>query len=442
MSIEAQGSNWWRDLLLPAGPNPVPLERYQTLAKLRLILALPFAIVPTDFYLEAAVVQAWDPASGEVAWLTHRALMLVYIVLTLAFLRLSRPGNEHHRELLYHLNTLAILCELGMNQSFMMGFGNFVTYSPIYIIVLGAGYCALFDYRTAVTTCILASLIYLICALAELEGMIAAAPLLPQPMVDSYWHIPENGRVAVFSVILVTLSTFMLCNFAVNQKIRLHQYVTRSVLQRYLPPALVDRAEHGELNLDSAPERRLVTIMFTDICGFTRLSEQIGPEKVGELLNRVLGEVADLAHRHGATVDKFIGDCVMVVFGAPEPLSPRVQVTRAMSLAKEIHALIPSLGAAHGLQARTGINTGEVVVGNFGSQSRSDYTVIGPPVNVAARLEGKSEPGRILLGQESVRHLEGSASLKSAGSLELKGVSASVEGWCYEPADDDAEGQP
>ena len=432
MSIEAQGTNWWRDLVLPAGPNKVALERFHTLAKLRLFIALPCAMVPTEFHMQRALENAWDPVAGERAWMAHCVVTCLYFVINVFFLWLSRPGNERHRELLYHLNSLAILCEIGANQSFMMGFSNFVTYSPIYFPVMVAAYCALFDYRTSLTSCVLASLVYLICASLELSGVAPVAPLLPEPLVNSYWHEPANGQRVIVTVIFVCFITFVLCNFALNQKLRLHQYVTRSVLQRYLPPSLVDKAADGELKLDAAPERRLVTIMFTDICGFTRLSERLGPEKVGELLNTVLGQVADCAHKHGATVDKFIGDCAMVVFGAPEPLAPDEQVHRALTLAAELHALIPELGQGYALQARTGINTGEVVVGNFGSANRSDYTVIGPAVNVASRIETKSSPGRILVGQDAMAHVSDKSAFTSAGLLALKGVSEPIEGWFYE----------
>lgn len=433
MSVEAQGRNWWRDLVLPAGPSDVALDRYRTLAKMRLLLALPFAMLMTDLHLQRALEDAWHPEAGWRAWAAHFTLMVLYFVVNVALLQMTRPGNERSRERLYQVNSLAILCEIGTNQSSMVGFGSFASYAPIYIILLVAGYCALFDYRTALTTCILAILSFLLFSTLELWGTWPVGPLLPAPVVDSYWHEPENAHRAIFSIVFVCIVTFLLCNFAVNQKLRLHQYVTRSVLQRYLPPALVDRAAAGELKLDAAPERRMVTIMFTDICGFTRLSEQLGPEKVGDLLNEVLGQVADLAHRYEATVDKFIGDCAMVVFGAPEALPPAEQVRRAVALAADIHALIPGIGEAHALQARTGINTGEVVVGNFGSANRSDYTVIGPPVNIAARLESKAGPGRILLGQDAVAHLEDRSKLSSAGMLELKGMSAPVEGWFFTP---------
>jgi class 3 adenylate cyclase len=167
--------------------------------------------------------------------------------------------------------------------------------------------------------------------------------------------------------------------------------------------------------------------MFTDIVGFTALSEKLGPEALGELLGQLLGEVADLSMKHGATVDKFIGDCVMVVFGAPEPMPPKEQATRCVNLALAIHERIKSLGDQHDLHARTGINTGEVVVGNFGSMARSDYTVLGPTVNIAARLESHSEPDCILIGPQTADSVQGLFELETAGPLSLKGVSHPVE---------------
>jgi adenylate cyclase len=201
------------------------------------------------------------------------------------------------------------------------------------------------------------------------------------------------------------------------------------VLHRYLPPSLVEKAARGSLDLDAPPERRVITVMFTDVVGFTPLTERLGPQVIGELLDGYLGTIADIAHAHGATVDKFIGDCVMIVFGAPERMEPEEQANRCVKLAREIHRAVRQLDGDHPLQARTGINTGEAVVGNFGSHARSDYTSLGPAVNVAARLESASSPDRILLGPETASLLGDGLPLESAGSLELKGVAGTVEAW-------------
>jgi len=136
--------------------------------------------------------------------------------------------------------------------------------------------------------------------------------------------------------------------------------------------------------------------------------------------------VADLAHAHQATVDKFIGDAVMVVFGAPDHLPPSEQARRCVALAREIHEVVAAIDAPEPLQARSGIQTGEAVVGNFGSEVRSDYTAIGPSVNVAARLESASRPGRTLIGEATAKLLDGAEPLDEVLELSLKGVSEPV----------------
>ncbi|WP_437895250.1 adenylate/guanylate cyclase domain-containing protein [Sorangium sp. So ce124] len=161
---------------------------------------------------------------------------------------------------------------------------------------------------------------------------------------------------------------FFASNYAVNQTAKLHRYLTESVLRRYLPPSLVERA----------------------------------------------------------TVDKFVGDAVMIVFGAPDPLDPAEQARRCVALARDLQSTLPRLGDGVRLVARAGINTGDAVVGNFGSLARSDYTVIGPAVNIAARLETASEPGRILIGESTAKLLDGAVPLEAAGELRLKGVAAPV----------------
>ena len=119
----------------------------------------------------------------------------------------------------------------------------------------------------------------------------------------------------------------------------------------------------------------------------------------------------------------------MVVFGVPVACSPEEQARRCVALAQAIHARVQQMGSEYALQARTGINTGEAVVGNFGSASRSDYTVLGHAVNVAARLEASSKPDRILIGPDTMKLLDDTVALESAGDLSLKGVATPVRAW-------------
>tara|TARA_Y100001968_G_scaffold304622_1_gene319776 strand:+ start:3291 stop:4562 length:1272 start_codon:yes stop_codon:yes gene_type:complete len=415
------------ELLLNQGELPITRARFKNVAMVRLFIALPFAIGPTQNYMRQMLELSWNPHFAMLPVNVHMVTMVIYFGLGCALIWLTHSGADEVQ--LKSLNRLSIGAELIVNQAYLLAFGSLDNYSVSFIITMVVMYRLLFDHRTALITLLVGLSLYLVFALLEVYGVLPAASLLPMENSSVIRSDPMLWTRVIISVPLVATLSFMVSNYAANQRYRLHTYVTRSVLQRYLPSALVDQAERGELSLDEAPKRRVVTVMFTDIVGFTSLSERLGPEALGSLLNRLLGEIATLALEHGATVDKFIGDCIMVVFGAPQQVPPEQQVERCVALAIEIHKRVIEIGAEQNLNARSGINTGEVVVGNFGSAARSDYTVLGPAVNIAARLEASSQPGRILMGPESARLLGDQNKLESAGKLQLKGVSEPIEGW-------------
>ncbi|MBI5526824.1 MAG: adenylate/guanylate cyclase domain-containing protein [Deltaproteobacteria bacterium] len=309
----------------------------------------------------------------------------------------------------------------------MHAVGTLMSAASLYIVLIVAIYRVFFDYRLALFAAVAGCVLYAGFAGLEVAGWLAIAPIFPYAIEHPVYSDPAVAATIVQMTVFGTLLAFFAVNYGVNQSVKLHRYITEAVLRRYLPPSLVARASRGELQLDAEPERRVVTVMFSDLVGFTSLSERLGADAVGRLLNRYLSRMADVAHAHGATVDKFVGDCVMIVFGAPDALPPAEQARRCVALAKELQAMLPALGGEAALSARTGINTGEAVVGNFGSIARSDYTVIGPAVNIAARLESQSRPGRILVGDQTARLLQGAVELEPAGELTLKGVSHPVK---------------
>ncbi len=418
-----------KDMFGHVGDLPIPMGRVRTLALTRLFLLVPAAMLPTQLYMRSSLEAAWAPVFGKSVVDAHLWAFLLYLpVNALLAWKADKKGGVS-RTTLMRLNAVAIACEIAATQAFLVGYGNLDNYSVGFLVLIVALNRVLFDYRVAVASAVVLVVSFLGFSGLELSGVLPAASLFPEVASHPVRSNPRIWSMVLFSVPLMVVLTFMVVNFAVNQSVRLHLYITRSVLQRYLPPALVDRAAAGELRMDAPHERRVVTVMFTDIVGFTAMSERLGPEAVGALLNDLLGEIAHLALDHGATVDKFIGDCVMVVFGAPEVCSPEDQARRCVVLARAIHAHVAQMGGEHALQARTGLNTGEVVVGNFGSAARSDYTVVGPAVNVAARLESASQPDRILVGPETAALLGDEVSLTSAGPLQLKGVSEPVEAW-------------
>ena len=180
----------------------------------------------------------------------------------------------------------------------------------------------------------------------------------------------------------------------------------------YVSPDLVKQLENDPSLLRLGGETKTMTFLFSDIVGFTPISEklQADPQALVELINRLLTQLTDCVLRHGGTVDKFMGDCIMAFWGAP--LDCEDHAERAMLTARDMLNILDDLnrqldeeGLPH-LNIGVGINTGQCVVGNMGSQSRFDYSVLGDAVNVASRLEGQTRnyDAWILIGESTVQY--------------------------------------
>ncbi|MBD2664472.1 multi-sensor hybrid histidine kinase [Richelia sinica FACHB-800] len=224
-----------------------------------------------------------------------------------------------------------------------------------------------------------------------------------------------------------------------NEKriLELNSYLTESVLKRFLPPALVQKAAAGTLTLDLRPEPRLVTVLFSDIVGFTQLANTLRSRKVAEILNEYLEVMTKVVFDNGGTVDKFMGDAILALYGAPEELTPNEQVRRAINTARGMQRALVSLNerwrtqgifetdGRDGVQFRCGIHQGTAVVGMFGSAERADYTAIGPSVNIAARLQVAATPGTILVSAAVADYLQ-EEEITKGSPLELKGIDETV----------------
>src|SRR6201981_3104192 len=161
-------------------------------------------------------------------------------------------------------------------------------------------------------------------------------------------------------------------------------------------------------------QRKTVTVLFCDVAGSTALGESTDPEALRALLARYFERMKKIVERHGGTVEKFVGDAVMAVFGVP--VVHEDDALRACRAAVEMRAALPGLG----IRARTGVNTGEVVTGT------EERLATGDAVNVAARLEQAAEPGEVLVGTETVRLVRDAVELGEERQLELKGKSEPV----------------
>lgn len=222
-----------------------------------------------------------------------------------------------------------------------------------------------------------------------------------------------------------------------RQVVQLNTYLTESVLRRFLPESMVKKAAAGELSLDLQPEPRLVTILFSDIVGFTQLSNTLRSRRVAEMLDEYLSSMSRAVFDNGGTVDKFMGDAILALFGAPEDATPNEQVQRAVATARQMHESLRELNQRWGeqgippVQFRCGIHQGTAVVGLFGSAYRADYTAIGPCVNIAARLQEAAAPGSVLISAAVADYLDEDRITKYR-PMQLKGVDETVLTFCVD----------
>ncbi len=243
---------------------------------------------------------------------------------------------------------------------------------------------------------------------------------------DAYLGKPFNDRE------LLALVRNLLALKENERRVKeLNSYLTQSVLRRFLPPGMVQKAARGELQLDLSPEPRLITILFSDIVGFTQMSNNLRSRRVAEILNEYLDAMTQAVFEYSGTVDKFVGDAIIAIFGAPEELTPNEQVANALAAAKKMQRSLMQLNEkwqAQGLpevKFRCGIHQGTAVVGMFGNAERSDYTAIGPSVNIAARLQEASEPNQILVSAAVADYLNDDEIIKYQ-PLKLKGIDETV----------------
>jgi adenylate cyclase len=200
------------------------------------------------------------------------------------------------------------------------------------------------------------------------------------------------------------------------------RYVAREVVEEVLK-------DPGQLMLTG--ERREVTVLFCDIRGFTSLSERLTPEQVVGLLNEFYTLMIETTFKHDGTLDKFIGDAVMAVFGAPIPHPDHA--LRAVRTAVAMQSGIAELNEKRAGQGKEpiligiGVNLGEVVAGTVGTEDRMEYTVIGDNVNLAARLESNAKPGSILISEHTYARVQDHVKALPLGSIRVKGKEEEVE---------------
>ena len=206
-------------------------------------------------------------------------------------------------------------------------------------------------------------------------------------------------------------------------------------LSKYLSPTLLEAIQSGK-DVKLETHRRKLTIFFSDIKGFSELAEEMEGEPLTNLLNTYLTEMSQIALKHGATIDKFIGDAVMVFFGDPNTKGEKADCLAAVSMAiamkkhmKELQQRWATQGILKPLEIRMGINTGYCAVGNFGTEDRLDYTLLGTEVNLASRLESAAQPGEILISHSTYALIKDVVLCEDRGEIKVKGFQHPVKAY-------------
>jgi adenylate cyclase len=210
----------------------------------------------------------------------------------------------------------------------------------------------------------------------------------------------------------------------------------RERLQRYHSPGVVNRILSATTDVAAFDTQvREVTVMFVDLVGFTTLSEQLEPDEVAAILNEFFHEMADVLFDHQGTLDKFIGDAILAVFGAPLPQDDHA--TKAVRSALEMRRVLAQLNARHPdrqpLDMRIAIHTGRALTGDIGSPMRREFTVLGDAVNTAARLESTvAQPGQIVVSGATLARVGNAFKVTPLGPIMLRGRQAATDAWAIE----------
>ncbi len=246
---------------------------------------------------------------------------------------------------------------------------------------------------------------------------------------SSHWESEGEEELSFFSALANIVASSVQRSLLV-EKLR-NEEVIRHRLERYHSPAVVQQliAVGGSPDGRLAPTENEISILFADVVGFTAISERLTPREIAQLLNNLFEEMLKEVFMYSGTLDKYIGDCIMAFFGAPDPDPGHAD--RAVASAKGMLTRLQSLNAHNfwqePLQLRIAINSGKAVVGDVGSSQRVDYTALGATINLAARMEGICSPGECVISEVTYNMLSEKSDFHNIGDYRFKGIDRSVK---------------
>ncbi|MEM7557067.1 MAG: adenylate/guanylate cyclase domain-containing protein [Cyanobacteria bacterium P01_A01_bin.84] len=244
-----------------------------------------------------------------------------------------------------------------------------------------------------------------------------------------HWESEGEEELSFFSA-LANLVASSVQRWLLAERLKTQELI-RKRLERYHSPAVVQQL----IEVGALPDGRLtpqeteISILFADLVGFTAMSERFSPTEISQLLNNLFEEMLQEVFSNGGTLDKYIGDCIMAFFGAPEPQEDHAD--RAVIAAKGMLSRLQNLNLNHfwrePLKLRIAINSGKAVVGDVGSSQRVDYTALGATINLAARMEGICSPGKCVVSEATHDMLSLPGDFEEIGDYRFKGIDRLVK---------------
>ncbi|MCC7517381.1 MAG: hypothetical protein IT470_08600 [Pseudomonadales bacterium] len=393
---------------------------------------------------------------------TQNSLLILYVFnhLMLFFLTLYASLfmdlPDKYPRLDRWLRRLGWLALLTMPMPFIFGVHGFDIFHGIFAgivctAVLGGGFYVLLqgslfarDFMVAWSMLLAGALVYMLTVFGVLPhnhltanaiqiGSVFEAILQSLGLAAKIAQLKKESIAAHESALQIQKQA----NLQLEDKVRERTHALESLtakLAKYLSPQVYSSIFHGQNDVRVETRRKKLTVFFSDIKGFTEMTDSLESEVLSSLLNNYLDEMAQIALKHGGTIDKFIGDAVMVFFGDPESNGEKEDAIACVRMALDMRDRMIVLrekwkneGIYKPLRIRCGINTGYCTVGNFGCENRMDYTIVGGQVNLASRLESNAQPDQILISHETYALVKEVVACVEKGEITVKGIARPVQ---------------
>lgn len=384
------------------------------------------------------------------AWLFYGCIL---------FLFLQRRREQYYRRLKYISITVDMtLLQVAMLGSLYNHSGIYEVYRTPVIWVVIALFNVMAGLRYSVAACLYSAALVVIFSFIFLPLAIkfAAPPLVVHSaylgvglcLDDIIYTIIFTAASGVFAAVIASNSRRLILQSAQDSLGRARLLQDRDRLAKYFSKDVVDLVLNNPESLGQGGQRMTATVLFADIRNFTQLSTVMQPEQVVELLNRYFSTMVDIVFKNGGTLDKFLGDGLMALFGVPYEIEkPEERAVRtALEMLEALQTMNRELEAKGVLRLDigVGINAGPVVAGNIGSSQRHEYTVIGDTVNLAARLEALNKETRtqILVSASVYEAIRNTFRTRQLGPLRIRGKPEPLEVYAVMPPDADLDSTP